>query len=58
MTLKIPVSSLSEHMECGAILEQEEDIQTQIRRLNASLSELTPTQWQLPAESSSDHNNN
>jgi hypothetical protein len=45
-------------MECGAILEQEEDIQTQIRRLNASLSELTPTQWQLPAESSSDHNNN
>ena len=58
VTLKIPVSSLSEHMECGAILEQEEDIQTQIRRLNASLSELTPTQWQLPAESSSDHNNN
>jgi type I restriction enzyme M protein len=58
VTLKIPVSSLTEHMECGAILEQEEDIQTQIRRLNASLSELTPTQWQLPAESSSDHNNN
>lgn len=58
VTLKIPVSSLSEHMECGAILEQEEDIQTQIRRLNTSLSELTPTQWQLPAESSSDHNNN
>lgn len=58
VTLKIPVSSLSEHMECGAILEQEEDIQTQIRRLNASLSELTPTQWQLSAESSSDHNIN
>lgn len=58
VALKIPVSSLTEHMECGAILEQEEDIQTQIRRLNASLSELTPTQWQLPAESSSDHNNN